>query len=143
MRARPQADVDVGLSGAGGGPGGAGEVWVALCTAPDAEVAERLGRRAVEEGRAACANLVPEVRSVFRWEGEVQSEAEVLIVFKTTRAAYPALAALIRTAHPYEVPELIAWPLAAGLEPYLAWVRESSGGGPPPKGGQVATEDVT
>ncbi len=102
------------------------EVWVALCTAPDAGTAESLGRAAVEGGHAACANLVPGVSSLFRWKGAVQAEDEVLILFKTTAAAWPGLADLVRDHHPYEVPELIALPVAAGLEPYLAWVRTSA-----------------
>ena len=101
------------------------EVWLALCTAPDAAAAERLGRLAVEGGHAACANLVPGLRSVFRWEGAVQDEPEVLILFKTTAASYSGLADLVTREHPYEVPELIAVALAAGLEPYVAWVRAS------------------
>lgn len=101
------------------------EVWVALCTVPDDATAERLGRLAVERGHAACANLVPGLRSVFRWHGGLETGDEVLILFKTTAEAYPGLADLVRTHHPYEVPELIALPVAAGLAPYLAWVRAS------------------
>ena len=103
------------------------EVLVALCTAPDAPVAERLGRLAVEGGHAACANLVPGVRSIFRWQGALQDEPEVLLVFKTTSAAYGGLAELVAREHPYEVPELIAFQVAAGLPAYLTWVREASG----------------
>ncbi len=112
---------------AGGDAVGPADVWVALCTAPDAETAARLGRRAVEGGHAACANLISGVRSLFRWEGEVQEEGEILIVFKTTAAAWPGLAELVARDHPYEVPELIAFPLADGLEAYLRWVRDSTG----------------
>lgn len=101
-------------------------VWVALCTAPDPETAERIGRLAVEGGHAACANLVPGLRSLFRWKESVESQAETLVLFKTTEAAYAGLAELVRRHHPYEVPELIALPVAAGLAPYLAWVREAT-----------------
>jgi periplasmic divalent cation tolerance protein len=105
------------------------DVWVGLCTAPDAETAARLGRLAVEGGHAACANLLPGVRSIYRWRGRVEDEAEVLVVFKTTAAAWPGLARMVAGAHPYDVPELIALPLTAGLEPYLRWVRESTAAG--------------
>jgi periplasmic divalent cation tolerance protein len=102
------------------------DVWVALCTAPDAATAERLGRAAVEAGHAACANLIPGVHSLFRWQGKVQEDGETLIVFKTTAAAWRGLADYIAREHPYEVPELIALPLAAGLAGYLDWVRDSA-----------------
>ncbi len=102
------------------------EIWVALATAPDASVAERLGRLAVEAGHAACANIVPGLRSLFRWKGAVQDEPEVLILFKTTAAAFSALAELVRKEHPYEIPELIALPVADGLAPYLGWVRRAT-----------------
>jgi periplasmic divalent cation tolerance protein len=120
---------------AGGEAVAPADVWVALCTAPDADTAARLGRGAVEGGHAACANLLPGVRSLFRWEGEVQEEGETLIVFKTTSAAWRGLAELVARDHPYEVPELIAFPLAAGLEAYLRWVRESTR--PAPAGARV------
>lgn len=108
------------------------DIRVALCTAPDVETAARLGREAVEAGHAACANVVPGLRSIYRWAGVVQDEAEVLIVFKTTAAEWPALAAFIAERHPYEVPELLALPVHAGLAPYADWVRASvrSGGQP-------------
>jgi periplasmic divalent cation tolerance protein len=99
---------------------------MAFCTAPDAETAARLGRLAVERGHAACANLLPGVRSLFRWKDELQDEGETLIVFKTTAAAWEGLAGLVSRDHPYEVPELVAFPLVAGLEAYLRWVREST-----------------
>jgi periplasmic divalent cation tolerance protein len=102
------------------------EVWIALSTAPDQDVAERLGRLAVEESHAACANVISGLRSVYRWQGQIQNEPEVLIVFKTTREAYAGLADLVARHHPYEVPELIAFPVSTGLAPYLRWVRENT-----------------
>lgn len=103
-------------------------VWIALATAPDENVAVELARLAVEAGHAACANLVGGVRSIYRWQGALEDEREVLIVFKTTAAAYPGLAELVAAHHPYEVPELVAFPLTAGLAPYLDWVRTSVAG---------------
>lgn len=103
-----------------------GDVWVALATAPDEAVARRLARLAVEEGHAACANLVPGLLSVFRWKGALEEQSEILIVFKTTAAAYPGLGELVAREHPYQVPELVAVPVAAGLESYLQWVRDTT-----------------
>ena len=103
-------------------------IGVALATAPAREVAERLARLAVEGGHAACANLVPGLRSIYRWEGAVEEADEVLIVFKTTRAAYAGLAELVARNHPYQVPELVTLPVTAGLAPYLAWVGAEVGG---------------
>jgi periplasmic divalent cation tolerance protein len=99
------------------------DLRVGLCTAPDAETAARLGRDAVEAGLAACANVVPGLRSIYRWGGAVQDEGEALIVFKTTAGAWPALAAFVAGRHPYEVPELLALPVHASLAPYADWVR--------------------
>ena len=107
------------------GPGSTADLRVGLCTAPDLDTAARLGREAVEAGHAACANVVPGLRSIYRWAGAVQDEAEVLILFKTTAAGWPGLAAFIAEHHPYEVPELLALPVHAGLATYADWVRAS------------------
>lgn len=101
---------------------GGDAVRVVLVTAPDAETAARIARALVGEGLAACANLVPGVRSIYRWEGAVQDDAEVLLVLKTSRSRCPALAARVKDLHPYELPEVIALPVEGGSEAYLAWV---------------------
>jgi periplasmic divalent cation tolerance protein len=97
-------------------------VHVVLVTAPDVEVGARIGRALVEEGLAACVNLVPGVRSIYRYEGRVHDEAEVLLVLKTRAALSAALAARVRALHPYELPEVVALAVAGGSEPYLDWV---------------------
>jgi periplasmic divalent cation tolerance protein len=97
-------------------------VHVVLVTAPDAEVGARIGRALVEEGLAACVNLVPGVRSIYRFEGKVHDDAEVLLVLKTRAALSAALAARVRALHPYELPEVVALAVAGGSEPYLDWV---------------------
>ena len=104
------------------------EVWLAVSTAPNADVAARLGRLAVERRHAACANLRPAVRSIYRWKARLEEADEVLILFKTTAAEFPALARLVASEHPYDVPELVACPVGDGLPAYLAWVRAESGG---------------
>ena len=103
-------------------------VMVALTTAPSTDVAERIGRCVVEEGLAACANVVSGVTSIFRWKGETQQESEVLVILKTTAAEVPALERRIVELHPYDVPELIALPVEVGYAPYLEWVRGEVGG---------------
>jgi periplasmic divalent cation tolerance protein len=100
------------------------EILVVFVTVPPKD-AERIATLVVEQRVAACANILPEVRSVFRWEGRVQSEAETLLVLKTTTDGFDALAAAIRSIHPYAVPEIIGWPVARAHAPYAAWVAES------------------
>ena len=102
---------------------GTQEVHVVLMTAPDLTVGAALARRLVEEGLAACVNLVPGVRSIYRWQGAVQEEAEILLVAKTRAVLVDALAARVRALHPYEVPEVISLPVTGGSAPYLDWVR--------------------
>jgi periplasmic divalent cation tolerance protein len=98
--------------------------FIVLSTFPDADTAARIARVLVEEQLAACVNVVQSVRSIYRWEGKVCDEAEALAVIKTTAERYPALAAKITELHPYQVPEVIALPLADGHPPYLAWLAE-------------------
>lgn len=102
---------------------------IVLSTFPDADTAARIARSLVEEQLAACVNLVPTVRSVYRWQGSLCDEAEALAIIKTTAERYPALAARLAELHPYQVPEIVALPIAAGHAPYLAWLA-----------GQVATD---
>ncbi len=99
---------------------------VVLVTAPSAEKAADIARALVEERLAACGNVVPSVRSIYRWEGKVQDEAEALLVLKTTRARFPALRDRVLALHPYQVPEVLALPVEAGSEGYLAWVAEET-----------------
>ena len=103
-------------------------VLAVLVTAPSESVAARLARGAVESGLAACGNLVPGVRSIYAWNGEICDDAEVLIVFKTTAAGFEALRAHLVGAHPYDTPEVVALSVEAGHGPYLDWVRTMVGG---------------
>lgn len=98
-------------------------VYLAQCTCPDLEVAEQLAESLVQEGLAACVNLVPGLTSVYRWEGAVARDTEVLLLIKTTEECLAAVAAHIEREHPYDLPELIAYPIVAGLPTYLDWVR--------------------
>lgn len=101
---------------------------LALSTAPDAEQAERIARALVDERLIACANLVPGVTSIYRWEGAVQAEREVLMVMKTRRALVPRLKERLPRLHPYEVPELVVTAVVEGLDPYRRWVRDETEG---------------
>jgi periplasmic divalent cation tolerance protein len=98
-------------------------VCVVLVTAPDAEVAGGLARALVDERLAACANLVPSVRSIYRWEGALQEDDEVLLVIKTTAEKTAALSQRVRALHPYDLPEVVALPALGGNAAYLEWVR--------------------
>jgi periplasmic divalent cation tolerance protein len=95
---------------------------VVLVTAPDAEAAARLARALVEERLAACGNVVPAIRSIYRWEGSVHDEGEALLVLKTRAARVDALRARVLELHPYQVPEVLVLPVEAGSEAYLAWI---------------------
>jgi periplasmic divalent cation tolerance protein len=105
------------------GTGAGTEPRVALATAPDAETAARIAHVLVGERLAACANLVPQVRSIYRWQGRVEDETEVLLVIKTRADRVPALADRLRVLHPYDLPELVVLPVVGGLAGYLDWIR--------------------
>jgi periplasmic divalent cation tolerance protein len=106
-----------------------GDFVVVFVTMPDADLAARLGRTVVEERLAACVNVIPGLRSIYEYGGKLCDDGEVLCLFKTRRALYPALRDRLAGLHPYEVPELIAVPLAEGNEAYLAWL--AAGTAPP------------
>ncbi|HEX6749486.1 MAG TPA: divalent-cation tolerance protein CutA [Longimicrobium sp.] len=97
-------------------------------TAPDAAAARTLARALVDERLIACANLVPGVTSIYRWEGRVEEAGEVLVVMKTRAALVPRLLARAAALHPYEVPELLALPVDDGLAAYCRWVAEETDG---------------
>lgn len=102
---------------------------VVLVTVPSAEEAARIGRTLVEERLAGCVNVVGPVRSIYRWQDTVEDESEHLLVVKARAAGVADLAARIRVLHPYDVPEVLALPIAAGSEPYLAWLTGVTRGG--------------
>lgn len=98
---------------------------VVLCTVPDRETAIRLAQAAVTQRLAACVNVLPGAESIYLWEGALEHATELLLVAKTTTAAYAALEQLWLSEHPYELPELIAVPIACGLEAYLQWINHA------------------
>jgi periplasmic divalent cation tolerance protein len=105
---------------------GVDDVLLVLVTVPDAETGARIGRALVEGGLAACVNLVPGMRSIYRWQEVVQDEAETLCLIKTRRRLYDRLRERVESLHPYEVPEIIGVAPACGNAPYLRWIWDST-----------------
>ena len=101
---------------------------VVLVTAPSQEVAEQLVNTMVEEKLAACGNIVPGVTSIYRWQGAMQRDAELLIVFKTVRERVRQLSARVQELHPYDVPEVLALAVSAGSDEYMRWVADNATG---------------
>ena len=95
-----------------------------LTNCPDEAVANAIALAVVEEGLAACVNLLPRVQSIYRWQGAVESASEVPLLIKASAANYPALEQRIAELHPYELPEIIALPITRGLPAYLNWLAE-------------------
>jgi periplasmic divalent cation tolerance protein len=102
------------------------EFFVILCTCPDAATAERLARVLVEESLAACVNVVPGLRSIYRWNDAVQVDEEVLMIAKTTAACLPAARDRLVALHPYDVAEAIALPVVDRHDAYLECVSRST-----------------
>ena len=102
------------------------ELCLVLCTFPDAAAARQIGTVLVEKQLAACVNLIPSVESIYRWQGRVETAAEVLAVIKTRAAVFPDLERELAVLHPYDVPEIIAIEPAAVSENYAAWVAENT-----------------
>ena len=100
------------------------DIQIVFCTVPDSDTGRRIAARLVEYRLAACVNLLPGVESVYRWQGEVQSDTEALLMIKTCVADYAGVEATILKLHPYELPEIIAVPPSGGLPAYLEWVSK-------------------
>jgi periplasmic divalent cation tolerance protein len=95
---------------------------IVLVTAPNVKTARALARAALLARLIACANLIPKIESHFWWQGKIESGTEVLLVLKTTKASLAALEKLILARHPYQTPEFLVLPLAAGNKKYLDWL---------------------
>lgn len=102
------------------------EPLLVLTNLPDVASAEKLARALVESRAAACVNVFAACRSIYRWQGAVETADEIPLLIKTTRAAYPRVEEVIRAQHPYAVPELIAVPITHGLPAYLDWLAEET-----------------
>lgn len=98
------------------------EPLLVITNCPDEESANAIALALVEAKLAACVNILPRVQSIYRWQGVVESAAEVPLLIKSTAANYRALEAAIKQRHPYELPEIIALPITQGLPAYLNWL---------------------
>ena len=102
------------------------EVVVVLVTTPDIAKAAEIARALVDEKIAACVSILPGITSIFPWEGATKTVTEHQLIIKTTTARLDDLAARVEALHPYKVPELIALPVAAGLQAYLQWIADET-----------------
>jgi len=98
------------------------QTMIVWSNVPDAELAKSIAHTLVQRRLAACVNILPAVQSVYQWQGAIEQAAEITLMIKTTQARYAELEAAIVELHPYEVPEIIALPIAAGLPAYLNWI---------------------
>jgi len=103
------------------------KILLALSTFPDAEIARRISNQLVSERFAACANILPSVESIYRWNENIESGNETFAFFKVSEARQSAFQEKLRSLHPYDVPEIIFVPVASGLQEYLQWVSENCG----------------
>ena len=98
---------------------------ILYCTVPDQHTAETIAKSLVKEKLAACCNIVPGLKSIYRWEKRVQSDDELLLIIKTRFTLYSEIEKKIKDLHPYTVPEIIALPLINGSLEYLNWMDEN------------------
>jgi len=102
------------------------DVLMVFVTAGNAEEASMIGQTLVEEKLIACVNIIPRIRSIYWWKGEICKEEEHLLLMKTRSSLFPSLKDRVRELHSYEVPEITAIPIAHGLPEYLEWVVENT-----------------
>jgi len=98
---------------------------VVFCTCPDEETAQAIAYSLVEHRLAACVNIIPNLISVYSWQGKICQDAELLLIIKTKQEQWPLLRQKIRELHPYQVPEIIALPIAVGEDSYLKWIDDT------------------
>ena len=98
---------------------------VVLITAPNREEAIRLADMIVGAHLAACVQILPEMESVYRWQGKIERQPEILLIAKTTQGRFDEIEREVRALHSYDTPEIVALPIVAGSEPYLRWLTEA------------------
>jgi periplasmic divalent cation tolerance protein len=103
------------------------KILLALSTFPDRETAQRIANQLVEAKFAACANILPNVESIYRWKEKIETGNETLVFFKLSEDRQSVFQEKLRSLHPYEIPEIIFVPIAGGLPEYLRWVGENCG----------------
>ena len=102
-------------------------VQIVFCTIDDSDAARRIARQLVEGRFAACVNIIDNVTSIYKWEGDLEEDQELLMVMKTSAGRLPSLIEKIQEIHPYDVPEILAWPVEKGHPGYLDWVLAQTG----------------
>jgi periplasmic divalent cation tolerance protein len=105
------------------------ETLLVCSTFPEIDTARRIAQQLVTESLVACANIIPPVESIYRWQDKIENSAEILVFFKTTAARYGAFQEKLKSLHPYEVPEIICLRIADGLPEYLRWVSANCSAG--------------
>jgi periplasmic divalent cation tolerance protein len=95
---------------------------IIFCTCPDKITAEKIARLLIEHKLAACVNIMPNISSIYRWQGQIECAEEILLLIKARQDAYSALESLIKQHHPYQLPEIIAVAIERGLPDYLHWI---------------------
>jgi len=100
------------------------EYLIVLNTCPDEVTAQKIAKYLVEHHLAACVNILPKATSIYSWQGEIQTEQEVVLFIKTHSERYAALEQALETQHPYDVPEIVAIPIQQGLDTYLDWIQQ-------------------
>jgi len=101
------------------------KILLGLSTFPDAETARRISAQLVTEKFAACANILPNLESIYRWEGKIETANETLVFFKLSEDRQSAFQEKLRSIHPYEVPEIVCFKIDSGLPDYMSWVAQS------------------
>ena len=100
---------------------------IVLTTFPSKEEAEKLSEKLLKARLVACANISSQMESIFRWNGQMEKENEVLVIMKTRKKLFKELSGWILTHHPYDVPEILALPVLMGSDEYLNWIKEETG----------------
>src|SRR5678816_1041504 len=101
------------------------EALLVMTTTDSVPSAQKIGSALIEQSAAGCVQIVPEVTSIYRWQGRIESTHEMLLLIKTTTGCYAKVESIIRELHHYETPEIIRVPIEGGAEPYLEWLRRS------------------
>lgn len=98
---------------------------IVLCACPDAVSAHTIAQALVDEKLAAAVNIIPEIRSIFRWQDKIENISEVQLIIITRAEIYEKVQARITVLHPYEVPQIIALPISQGSQPFLTWIKDN------------------
>lgn len=99
---------------------------VVYITVPSREVGQQIASLLVETDLAACVNIIPDVSSIYQWQGSIEQDDELLLIAKTSAACFDRLATAVKKVHPYDIPEVIAMPIVSGSNEYLAWIDEGT-----------------